>query len=304
MELVMDTFASMSIDAPVVKLRASDLLKLAQDCQRYVQVTSCLGCISIFILTIGLWITHMIFPKSWKPINIPDLIRVGPQDDGGYCTSRAAIASSSRLISFGLNDDWSFEEDFLKIKNVPVDCYDHSVNSRFWRIHFVKSLLTGRFGKLNKSIKYRKFFDRHSVTHHARKIGYDLDNGISLNTIMSSAGFGEIFLKIDIEGGEYRILDQIVEHQHRFPAILMELHDIDIHEDRIREFIRQLKSHAIVWMNGNNYGDQTPDGNPVVIEVSFVRSDFIDAAAASDAREDITYVNNPAAPPIAIKFEA
>lgn len=246
----------------------------------------------------------MIFPKSWKPINITDLIRVGPRGDGGYCTSRAAIVSSSRLISFGLNDDWSFEEDFLRIKNVPVDCYDHSVNSRFWRIHFVKSFLNRRFGNLTKSLDYKKFFSRPGVTHHQRKIGYDLDNGISLNTIISAAGPGDLFLKIDIEGGEYRILDQIVEYQQRFPAILMELHDIDLHEDRIRNFISRLESHSIVWMNGNNYGDRTPDGNPVVIEVSLVRSDFIQPSAQQDVANDLTYINNPAAPPIPIQFEA
>lgn len=245
----------------------------------------------------------MIFPRSWKPINITDLIRVGPSADGGYCTSQAAIASSRRLISFGLNDDWSFEEDFLKINNVPVDCYDHSVNAKFWRVHFLKSLLTGRLAKLTRSLEYKNFFNRPGVFHHMRKIGYDLDNGISLNTIISAAGPGEIFLKIDIEGGEYRILDQIILHQKRFPAIVMELHDIDLHENRIRDFIGKLESHSIVWMNGNNYGDQTPDGNPVVIEISFVRADFINASMANDFSKSVTFVNNPSRPPIPIQFE-
>lgn len=246
----------------------------------------------------------MIFPKNWKPISIADLVRVGPLGDGGYCTARAAVVSSSRLISFGLNDDWSFEEDFLRIKNVPVDCYDHTVNSRFWCVHLLKSLLNGRFGKLTKFFGYKKFFDRPGVAHHRRKIGYDLDNGISLNTIISAAGPGDLFLKVDIEGGEYRIFGQIIEHQQRFPGIVMELHDIDLHEDRIRDFVSKLESHSIVWMNGNNYGDKTPDGNPVVIEVSFVRSDLIELSDKKDVGNGLTYPNNPASPPIPIQFQA
>ena len=50
----------------------------------------------------------------------------------------------------------------------------------------------------------------------------------------------DIFLKIDIEGSEYRILDSILENQNRISGIAIEFHDCDLHLDKIKRFIDKL----------------------------------------------------------------
>ena len=49
----------------------------------------------------------------WKPINIDDLIRLGRPEDGGYVISGRCVEQSRVLVSFGISEDWSFDEAFL-----------------------------------------------------------------------------------------------------------------------------------------------------------------------------------------------
>jgi len=38
---------------------------------------------------------------------------------------------------------------------------------------------------------------------------------------------------MDIEGGEYRILDNLIKHQDKICGIVIEFHDIDLHLEKI-----------------------------------------------------------------------
>lgn len=244
----------------------------------------------------------MIFPKSWRPVEVADLIRVGPKVDGGYCVSKNSVLAAEFLLSFGLFDDWRFEAHFGEINQIPINCYDHTVDGRFWIHHFVKSLLNIRMHKIFQYFKYKKFFSKRHYKHIQKKIGYDESGSISLNSIMANLGSDNVFLKVDIEGGEYRILSQIVHYQDRFSGIVLEFHDIDLHEAALRSFISDLDRHSIVWIHGNNYGGVTPDGNPLVLEMSFCRSDLIDNARIGSSILDVNYPNNPEMPEMALTF--
>ena len=58
----------------------------------------------------------MPFHKILKPKYNYDLIRIGRDNDGGYLVEKKSFENTECLISLGINDDWSFEEDFLKKK--------------------------------------------------------------------------------------------------------------------------------------------------------------------------------------------
>ena len=63
-------------------------------------------------------------PNEFKPRGLYDLIRFGKDNDGGYLIGRNSALKSEYLISFGINDDWSFEEHLQKY------------NSCFWKYFF------------------------------------------------------------------------------------------------------------------------------------------------------------------------
>ena len=42
----------------------------------------------------------------------------------------------------------------------------------------------------------------------------------------------KILLKIDIEGSEYRILEDIISIKDSLNALIIEFHDIDLHKDK------------------------------------------------------------------------
>ena len=55
-------------------------------------------------------------PKFLKPKVTGDLFRIGSSNDGGYVIPKNAAADTDTLISFGLFDDWKFEEDFKNLR--------------------------------------------------------------------------------------------------------------------------------------------------------------------------------------------
>jgi len=67
--------------------------------------------------------------ESLRPRFLNDLIRVGADCDGGYVLNERSIRHSKYLLSFGVNEDWSFEQDFLHHNpDVMIFCFDHSVS--------------------------------------------------------------------------------------------------------------------------------------------------------------------------------
>ena len=62
-----------------------------------------------------------------RPIITDDQIRLGRNLDGGYVVNKKAIENAS-LISLGINDDWSFEEDYYNQTGNKISMYDGSSN--------------------------------------------------------------------------------------------------------------------------------------------------------------------------------
>ncbi len=69
--------------------------------------------------------------KSLKyilPLKTNDLIRFGNKNDSGYVISRKVLKKVNFMISFGMSNNWSFEESFLAVNSYnKVQIYDHSV---------------------------------------------------------------------------------------------------------------------------------------------------------------------------------
>ena len=55
-------------------------------------------------------------PKRLIPKYRYDLIRLGKDNDGGYLVDKNSIYRSDFLLSFGISNDCSFEDDFITLK--------------------------------------------------------------------------------------------------------------------------------------------------------------------------------------------
>ena len=173
-----------------------------------------------------------------------DLVRIGKQNDGGYLVSISDIKKTNILISFGIADDWSFESDFVKHNDIEVVAYDPSLNFLFLLkkmiIKTIKNPLN--FNGIKKLFSYKNFFK--GRRKHIRKfIGLNTSNEMysTFSQVMNKINNKKIFLKIDIEGSEYRFLDEIVANEKEITGIVIELHDCDIHLSQIERFIKNLK---------------------------------------------------------------
>ena len=230
-------------------------------------------------------------PKQFKPKHKYNLLRLGRNNDGGYLVEKNSIFQSSCLVSFGIGYDWSFEKDFFHLRNVPIHCYDHTLKyssiKKFSR-HNLFCLLKPSmwrfevFKELKKNIflykDYKSFF-KGDIVHFRSAIGIGYKR-IKLKEIFGRTKHTSIFLKIDIEGSEYRILDEIIALQHFICGLVIEFHDIDLHQEKILSFINNFKL-KLVHVHGQNPGGQqylTELGDPMQLEMTFsANENFLDS---------------------------
>ena len=209
-----------------------------------------------------------------------DLIRIGKKNDGGYLISRSDINMSDVLISLGIGEDWSFEEDFADIKNIEVFSYDASINQKNFFKRFIKSLLLSVLLLRNPKItiqclrlflNYKKFWGQPQNHHISKFVGINTDasNYCTLSTILDNSKHKNIFLKIDIEGSEYRLLHTLILNQDRISGLVLEFHDCDLHINSIITFIKNF-SLQLVHIHANNSAlIRLDDGLPLVLELTF-----------------------------------
>ena len=202
-------------------------------------------------------------PKIFLYKSSKDLIRIGNKNDGGYLLSKSDLEKTEVLISLGLCDDWSFEEDFKKNKFVSIFSYDASVGTKEFIKQIIKSIL--HFNKPNIILKrfgtffsYLKFF-RGTNKHIQKFVSSPLLSTsskhklyISMTDIFKEFRKKRIFLKIDIEGSEYRILDTILENQEKIMGLTIEFHNCDLHLNNIKNFITKF-SLKLIHIHANNF---------------------------------------------------
>lgn len=215
-------------------------------------------------------------PNFFSIQQATDLVRIGRDYDGGYLVSKSDIEKTDVLVGLGISDDWSFEEDFLSRKIVPVLAYDASVSDRFFRRNFFKSLRYIYNPKLIHKrlvtwLSYRKFFYKPNVQHIQKFVGLNSIDNIhcTFADVLNETNNENIFLKIDVEGSEYRFLQDIIANEERITGMVIELHDVDIHLDKIEEFFNKF-SLNLVHVHANNYAPISAYGDlPLVLELTF-----------------------------------
>jgi hypothetical protein len=221
------------------------------------------------------------------PVACESLARVGSPDDGGYVVPLDAVKAASALISFGLSHDWSFERDF-KRQNAEaiVHCYDHTVSLSSAFEYSIGQLPRFFMRSMSRAlvraftwIDYIVFF-RADRIHFRQRVWSD--NQIYSVTIEDV--FGRlpancpVFVKMDIEGGEYRVLDDLLRHSKDIVAMAIEFHDVDILPHLFNSFIEKIKrDFYIVHIHANNIGGIAPFNFPIVPEITFLNKSFFNS---------------------------
>ncbi len=247
-------------------------------------------------------------PKIFEFKTAKDLIRIGKDNDGGYLVSKKDIDNSEILISLGVSSDWSFENDFLKYKKVPILAFDGTISSN----KFLKDAIKLVFRLYSPSLfinavkvyfSYLAFF-RNSIKHIQKNISTSskgISEFITMKEVFALTIKNNIFLNIDIEGSEYRILDSIIENKHRLSGLVIEFHDCDLHLDKIAKFIEDFPL-TLVHIHANNFGMILEKNElPITLELTFSKN-----AIQGDKYflpHSLDMPNNPENEEIIIEFE-
>ena len=224
-------------------------------------------------------------PKFLKPYHLSrsSLVRLGPKTDGGYIIDKRILKASSTLITCGLNDDWEFERDFFKQnKKCKILAFDHTINKKYWRTRFKKdfiSLLLFKKLKIDKILDVFKFIDYHlffkkNIKHYQKKIVLKKKNNKEITIPNILAKLHKIILKVDIEGDEYKILNDIKKNTKKIVCLVIEFHDIHKNIKKIKKFLAN-NDLKIIHLHANNYGGINKNKDPKVIELSLINSKMI-----------------------------
>ncbi|MFM8245188.1 MAG: FkbM family methyltransferase [Candidatus Fonsibacter sp.] len=202
-------------------------------------------------------------PKILMPIKEYSLIRVGKNFDGGYLIGKKSIENSDVLLTFGVGDDCSFERNFLKINpKARIFLYDNTVKN-FWIKKLKRSCY--KIFRLNPEILkfifelvfFVAFFFKNNVCLYKKKIvskKEEVNNSnISISEIMSNLKkYKTFFLKIDIEGNEYYILNDILRFKKKIKTLIIEFHSVHINLTKIKKFVKKLNL-TLTHIHPNNH---------------------------------------------------
>jgi hypothetical protein len=207
---------------------------------------------------------------------------------------------SFRLFAFSIQDDWTFEEGFSSRKNVKIYSYDYSteelLNRRLYRVlkssaaiiyHSMRLQfyrVKDHLRKIRLRTKLYGFFDEKQGRYYIPKFigGGGVDNDIytCFETIFRNLGKVRdlsVFVKIDIEGGEYICLSELIPYFDSINGLAIEFHAIGECADKF-EFLldKILEKFHIAHIHGCNYGKLIDDTNiPDVLEITFINKKIV-----------------------------
>lgn len=223
-----------------------------------------------------------------RPVKTQNLIRFGKKSDGGYVINSKVFKKCNTLISFGLGSDWSFELDCIKNnKNIKIHIYDHTVSTvPYYKdiFKYFRRLISfrGKYIFLINRIKYllefKNFLRLKNVNFYKEKITYPKQNSIDtdIDKVFSRLIEKEkIFLKCDIEGEEYKIIDGILKYASIIKMLIFEFHIINNKEKNFYNSIKKIQKYFdIIHIHGNNHASNLSSGLPEILEITFINRNY------------------------------
>lgn len=191
-------------------------------------------------------------PELLKVYEFNKKLRFGTRNDGGYVIADLGSVYDS-YISCGISNEESFSRDFINAYGMNEhNSFGFDGTIRSYPYHYTKKI-----SFIPKNIN-----------------SFNDDNNSNLDFLMNT--YNDIFLKMDIEGGEYPWILSLQESQiNKFKQMVIEFHGITadtwgcIYADKVKCLEKLNKTHYIVHAHGNTYGPMK-NGIPDVIELTYV----------------------------------
>lgn len=202
--------------------------------------------------------------------------RFGSMGDGGYYISPKNILEADILFSGGISSNTEFEYDVFRFnKKIQIVMVDPTVSRTKLAAKAVLRSFLGKSEKLRYGINTLVFMLmlRSGRAWHIKKW---LSNSTGIldcikekTTILENQ---KILLKLDIEGSEYDLLDEILTHLHLFNCMVFEFHDLDKQNLVLYDFLNKCALHFdMIHLEVNPCGGFSKNGQPKVVELSLER---------------------------------
>lgn len=214
--------------------------------------------------------------------------RLGSNRDGGYVIGDLE-GEYDLYISAGISDEESFSRDFIdKYKMNEFNSYAFDGTIQHYPYDY-----TNHIAFIKKNI--------HSINDN---------QNTNLHSLIEKNN--NIFLKMDIEGGEYPWLLNLDESKlKKFKQIVIEFHGITDdnwntnYNDKIRCLEKLSKTHYIIHAHGNNHG-HVVNKIPDVIELTYVNKDYFQTIPEKNRlplpNPNLDYANATCLPDIDLNF--
>jgi len=198
---------------------------------------------------------------SLKVYNFDKKVRCGSNSDGGYVFAELD-GGYDCYISAGISNEESFSRDFINKYNMNEhNCFGFDGTIEKYPYNY-----TNKISFIKKNIN-----------------SFNDDHNSNLSFLINS--YNNIFLKIDIEGGEYPWLLSLEEsHLSKFKQIVIEFHGVTkegIHwgtdyNDKIKCLEKLSTTHYLIHAHGNNYGPVF-NNIPDTIELTYVNKNYFNS---------------------------
>lgn len=184
------------------------------------------------------------------------LVRLG-SDYGGYSLDASMVRSDSVVYSIGIGEDISFDLSLIERFGVNVEAFDPTPKVKKWlaaqslppEFHFHSSGIADHDGVAAFYLPPREDWVSHSVIQ-ARQYGRESVRFpvMRLSTAMKLQGHDRIdILKMDIEGAEYAVIEEIVRERIPIKQLLVEFHHrlSSVGTERTRKALALLEAHGM-----------------------------------------------------------
>jgi len=176
---------------------------------------------------------------------------------GGYWLDGSLVHSGATVYSLGIGEDISFDLALIERFGVEVQAFDPTPRVQPWlaaqslppQFHFHAVGIAARDGEATFYLPPREDWVSHSVMQ-ARQYGKESTRFpvMRLMTAMQLEGHTGIdVLKMDIEGAEYEVLEQIVRERIPVMQLLVEFHHrlSSVGTDRTRRALALLEGYGM-----------------------------------------------------------